>query len=282
MKNHVNSSFSNIITGRTLVYMLMSAFLCACATSPTGRQQLMMVDDASIAPMAAESFEAMKEKEKVVTDSKIIQYVKCVVNPLTREASPRYKHLPDKWEVVVFDSKQANAFAMPGGKIGIYTGLMTLTENPDQLAAVVGHEIAHVISRHAAERMSTAQMTVIGLTAAGVALSGNENQQIIMGALGLGASIGIQLPFSRVHESEADEIGQELMSLAGFDPRQAISLWRLMATNRESQSPEFLSTHPDPSNRAMRLERLLGKMQPIYNQARASGKQPQCQQPATI
>lgn len=254
--------------------------LSACTESPTGRNRFLMVDDASIAPMAAKSFSEMKEKQKVSQNDAVNRYAQCVVQPLIMEAQIRYGLSSSSWEVVVFDSDMVNAFAMPGGKVGLYTGLMDLAETPDQLAAVMGHELAHVIAKHSAERYSTAQLTALGITAAGIALSDNENQRAIMAAIGIGAQVGIQLPFSRVHESEADQMGQELMASAGFDPAQAIRLWELMNKKGGARPPELLSTHPDPDNRAMRLQQLLTTTEPLYQQAQKFGKKPVCKVPA--
>ena len=263
---------------KLVIALLSASLLSACATSPTGRKQLMMVNNEDIAPAAAKSFEAMKEQEPVEKDKAVNRYVHCVIDPLIAVATKQYEFLPPNWETVVFSNEMVNAFAMPGGKIGVYTGILELAETPDQLAAVMGHEIGHVVARHSAERMSTAQLTVIGLTIAGVATANSEQQAVIMAALGLGAYVGVQLPFSRTHESEADNIGQELMAKAGFDPAQAVRLWQLMAGNGKTP-PELLSTHPDPNNRAKRLRQNLSQMTPLYKQAKATGKAPQCSKP---
>lgn len=264
-----------------LFLLLLSILLMdiSCTHSPTGRSRLMMVDEASIAPMAAQSFTAMKEKETVSKNVAVNHYAQCVVQPLMMEAQTRYGLPATGWEVVVFDSETVNAFAMPGGKVGIYTGLMDLAETPDQLAAVMGHELAHVIAQHSAERLSNAQLTALGVTAAGVALSDNDHQRAIMAAVGIGAQVGIMLPFSRVHETEADQMGQELMARAGFNPSQAIRLWELMGKDGGPRPPELLSTHPDPDNRAGRLQKLLSTSQPLYQQAQKFGKKPQCKIP---
>lgn len=264
-----------------LLLLLLSVLLAeiSCSTSPTGRQRLMMVDEASMVPMAAESFSAMKAEEKISHNPAVNAYAQCVVQPLMQEAQQRYGIAATGWEVVVFDSDTVNAFAMPGGKVGIYTGLMDLAETPDQLAAVMGHEIAHVVAQHSAERLSTAQLTTLGVTAAGVALSENEHQQILMLALGIGAQVGVLLPYSRIHETEADQMGQELMASAGFDPAEAIRLWELMGKAGGSRPMELLSTHPDPENRAQHLQKLLATSQPLYQQAKAVGKQARCKVP---
>jgi len=262
---------------------LLTAILClslaACATSPTGRKQFMMVNDSSIAPQAALTFEQMKKKDKVSDKPAVNQYAQCVVQPLINEARAQYPNLPEHWDIVVFDSDTVNAFAMPGGKVGVYTGLIDLTENQDQLAAVLGHEIGHVMAHHSAERLSEAQLTILAMTVAGVALSHNNDQAAIMAALGIGAQIGVTLPFSRVHESEADQIGQQLMAEAGFDPAQSIRLWELMEKSGGDRPPELLSTHPDPANRMQRLNDFLPATQLTYENALKAGKHPQCVMP---
>ncbi|WP_019529659.1 M48 family metallopeptidase [Dasania marina] len=263
---------------RFIISLLLCSLVSACATSPTGRKQLMMVDSDQIAPAAAKSFTEMKQQERLEKDKAVNRYVHCVIDPLIVEATADYEFLPPNWDIAVFNSDSVNAFAMPGGKVGVYTALLQLAETPDQLAAVMGHEIGHVIARHSAERMSTAQLTVIGMTLAGIATANNEQQSIIMAALGMGAYVGVQLPFSRTHETEADDIGQRLMAKAGFDPAHAVRLWQLMAGNGKTP-PELLSTHPDPNNRAERLRENLGKMRPLYLQAKAAGKNPQCNKP---
>lgn len=257
--------------------VFLALFLWGCATSPTGRNQLIVFNEGSIAPMAAQSFEKMKAEGKVSRNAVLNRYVDCVVSPLVEQAKSRYQFLPQSWEIVVFESDDINAFAMPGGKIGVYTGIIRLTETADQLAAVMGHEVGHVIARHAAERMSSAQLTALAVTATGVVLAENKNQRAILAALGLGAQVGILLPFSRLHESEADDIGQDLMARAGFDPQHAIRLWQLMGAQGGGRSAAILSTHPDPNARANRLAQNLAKTQPLYLQA---PHKPQCVRPA--
>lgn len=261
---------------KAMMLAVLVVGLDACAVSPTGRSQLMLVNDRSIAPQAALSFEKMKKDEKITRRDDVNHYVQCVALPLVATARERYPELPMNWDIVVFDSATVNAFAMPGGKIGVYTGLLDITENPDQLAAVLGHEIGHVMAHHSAERMSQAQMIMIGMTAAGVVFANNRDHAMIMAALGLGATVGIQLPFSRTHEAEADQIGEDLMAKAGFDPAQSIRLWEIMEKKGGSRPPELLSTHPDPENRARRLEDLLQQTAPEYRAAVAAGKHPQC------
>lgn len=164
------------------------------------------------------------------------------------------------WQFNVIDAETPNAFALPGGFVAIYTGLLPVAANDNGLAAVMGHEIGHALARHGGERMSQQQIMSFGQLAVGLAFGdmGYDTQRMVMGAFGLGAELGVLKPFSRAHESEADIIGLELMVRACFDPREAPALWRRMAgIGGGSRPPEFLSTHPDPEARAAAFERLM-------------------------
>jgi predicted Zn-dependent protease len=240
--------------------------LTACSTSPTGRSQLSLVSDSQMDKMGTQAFDEMKTKQKVDTGANVNAYVKCVANSITAV-------LPEKrnWEVVVFDDEQANAFALPGGKIGVYTGILKVAKTPDQLAAVLGHEVGHVLASHGKERVSEQMATQGGLSLIG-AIMGNQSdtrRSILMGALGLGAQYGVALPHSRRQESEADAIGLDLMAEAGFDPHQSVELWKNMAAASGGKAPpEFASTHPSNQSRISGLEKGMGKAMEIYGRAR--------------
>jgi predicted Zn-dependent protease len=227
--------------------------------------------------MGSSSFEEMKKKTPRENDPRINAYVKCVAMAIAHEAQDG-TGVRD-WEVVVFRDKTANAFALPGGKIGVHTGILPVAKTPGQLAAVLGHEVGHVIARHGNERVS--QNVGVGLTMAAIsqaiAKPGDQKGQMIMGALGLGAQVGVLLPFSRTHESEADKIGQDLMARAGFDPAESVTLWHNMASaSGGGAPPEFMSTHPSNQSRIEALEAQLPETRPVYERAKASGKNPQC------
>lgn len=246
--------------------------LSACATSksPTGRGQTLLYSSAQMQQMGDASFEELKKQQKVSSNKKLTQYVNCVAHRVTAV-------LPDqtqRWDVVLFDSGQVNAFALPGGHIGVYTGLLKVANTPDQLATVLGHEVAHVLAQHGNEQVSRGQLTGVGMQIVDVALgvSGVSNRDLYMAALGVGAQVGVILPFGRAQESEADIMGLELMARAGFDPAQSVALWRNMAKAGGSQGPELLSTHPSNSNRIEQLEQLQGQMQPIYQTAKTQIK----------
>jgi predicted Zn-dependent protease len=179
--------------------------------------------------------------------------------------------------VTVFQDKAANAFALPGGKIGVNTGLLEVATNPHQLATVIGHEIAHVQAHHGNARMSASYATQAGLTLAQVlaGASSPEKQQLI-GLLGAGAQVGVLLPYGRSQESEADRLGLEYMARAGFDPQESVNLWRNMSETSGSQPPEFLSTHPAHGTRIQQLEAQMPTALNLYRQAQAQGKTPNC------
>jgi predicted Zn-dependent protease len=180
------------------------------------------------------------------------------------------------WEVVVFEDKAANAFALPGGKIGVYTGLLQVAKTQDQLAAVIGHEVAHVTARHANERVSTAFAAQAGLNIVDAIYGGTSAGRNAMALLGLGTQVGILMPFGRAQESEADLIGLDNMARAGFDPRESITLWQNMAKAGGGAPPEFLSTHPSHGTRVEDLNKRMPDAMRLYDAARVAGRKPRC------
>lgn len=254
----------------TLVAVI--ALLAACATSPLGRNQLLLMPPAQMDQMGAAAYQQMKAEQPQSTDVVTNNYVLCVANALTGAMAT-----PGNWEVQVFLDESANAFALPGGKIGVNNGLLKVAQTPDQLAAVVGHEIGHVIAQHSNERMSIQYATQTGMQLL-QALSGEQSaqKQQLFALLGLGSQVGIALPFSRKHEAEADLIGLQLMAKAGFDPRESIQLWKNMAAAGSGGGIEFLSTHPANDTRINGLQAHMNEALALYQQARAAGRTPQC------
>ncbi len=203
--------------------------------------------------MGVNSFNALKKTQRVSRNTRQVAYVKCISNHLLVGLSEK----PRNWEVQVFVDKSPNAFALPGNKIGVHTGLIDLVKNQSQLAAVIGHEIGHVKANHGNERASQGLVAQVGMTAADLALGRDSvSDQIILGALGLGAQFGVLLPFSRKHEQEADRLGVRYMAKSGFDPMQAAELWKLMKRKSGSGPPEILSTHPSPESRIKDLKKI--------------------------
>ncbi|MEZ5892027.1 MAG: M48 family metallopeptidase [Parvularculaceae bacterium] len=224
----------------------------ACAYNETlGRNQLLFVSSGQMAQLASGAWSDLKKTEKISTNSKYTSRVNRVAPKIIQAAGGN----PAEWEVQVFDSKQLNAFALPGGKIGIYTGILDIMENDAQIAAVLGHEVAHVNFNHSGERYSQSTLAQAGLTAAQVATSGSQYQGQILGVLGAGASVGVILPFSRKHELEADKFGVRYMARAGYDPNEAIRFWEKMSASKNGAPPEFLSTHPSDATRIAQLKK---------------------------
>lgn len=254
---------------------LCSALLASCAQSPTGRSQMLLFSPQQMNQLGADSFEQMKKQEKVSKDAKVNAYVSCVAKAVTAQVPASYGIT--SWEVVLFDSKEVNAFALPGGKIGVYSGLLKVAKNQDQLATVIGHELTHVLAQHSNERLSRDQLTGIGLAVADAAIGSSQGGGATMAALGLGVQVGIALPYGRAQESEADRLGLDLMARAGFNPAEAIPLWQNMSAAAGGKAPpQLLSTHPSDENRITELQAQQAQAEPLYRQARAAGLTPQC------
>ena len=180
-------------------------------------------------------------------------------------------------EVLVFSDETPNAFALPGGKIGVHTGLLAIAEDQDQLAAVVAHEVAHVLANHGNERMSQQQAASGVMDLVGAMAAGGETGGLLVAALGAGAQYGVLMPYSRSHESEADLYGLELSAAAGFDPRASVALWQNMdAASKGQRPPELLSTHPDPGTRIRDLKRKIPEVMPAFQAAEAAGRRARC------
>ena len=257
-----------LLTGLALVAAV--ALPIGCTTSPTGRSQLVLMPESQMGQMGLQAFTNIKQKTPIDGNRTTNNYVQCVASAITREVGGR-------WEIVVFKDDAANAFALPGNKIGVYTGLLDVAKNQHQLATVIGHEVAHVLSKHSNERVSQkfAVEQGLGLVNA-VASPQSGTGRTVMGLLGVGAQVGILMPFSRVQESEADQYGLRLMARAGFDPRESVNLWINMGKNNKGQPPEFLSTHPSHSTRINDLKSWTGGAMQLYEQARRGGKRPAC------
>jgi len=267
-------SFATLLRGGAAALVLTA--VAACATSPLGRRQLMLISADQLDQMGVQAFEQMKSEGKVSRDSRANAYVTCVANAITAAISEQYGG-GQPWEVQVFDDDTANAFALPGRKIGVHTGLLSVAENEDQLATVIGHEVAHVLANHSGERVSS-QMAAQGVAAVAgaVADASNPLHGVALGALGLGTNLGV-MKYSRDHESEADIYGLDLMARAGFDPRQSVPLWENMAAAGGERPPEFLSTHPSPETRIRDLQRRIQSHSlAIAQQTWAAGRRPDC------
>jgi len=255
--------------------LAVAAVLSACATttSSTGRRQYVGgVSQAELNQLGAQAFTEAKNKGPLSTDAKQNTYVRCVVDALVRQLPADQRQIA--WETAVFSQSEPNAFALPGGKVGVNTGIFTVAKNQDQLAAVLAHEIGHVVERHHDERI-TRQQGASGFVQVLGALAGDYGQLASQGG-GLLAQTGFLLPGTRAQESEADVVGQRLMAQAGFNPAQAVDLWQNMIAAGGSRPPQWLSTHPDPQARIQELRSRAGSLEATYNDARRAGNTPRC------
>lgn len=254
-----------------LLLLMSLPLVCSCATSPLGRSQLTLFPDSEVNNIGVQAFTKIKKGQKISENQATIEFVQCVAQAIIKNAG-------GNWEVVVFDDESLNAFALPGNKIGVHTGLVELVDNADQLAVVIGHEIGHVQARHGNERMSQniAVQQGISITQA-ITTPQSALGKTAIGLLGVGAQYGIILPFSRLHESEADIIGLDLMAKAGFNPQESINLWLKMEHASQDQNPpEFLSTHPAHDTRIQDLQQHMPEAIQTLQQAIAAGNQPHC------
>jgi len=257
---------------------LFASILGSCATNPyTDRWQLEMLPQSYMNKLGAQSYLQVKSdpKTKISRDPKEIEPVQRVAERII-EAAKHSKYAETaktfEWEVTVIkDDKTMNAFALPGGKIAVYTGIFPVAKNEAGLAAIMGHEVTHALAGHGGERMSQGVVAQVLLTGAAVALqaqgAGAATTQAVMQALGTGAQYGALLPFSRKHESEADYIGLLLAAQAGYDPHEAVRVWERMAQAGGSQPPEFMSTHPSHGTRIKQLEEWMPEALSYYEQS---------------
>lgn len=254
--------------------LLLAVLITACSTVPgTGRSQINFMSTSQEMRMGAQAYREMLADEQVVTSGPDAEMVRRIGE---RIAASAVEMLPEsdakkfRWEFKLIHAPEvANAWALPGGKTAVYTGLLPITQDEDSLAAVMGHEVAHALASHGAERMSHNVLLQGALIGANFSMKEMEpdTRDNVMMALGVGANVGMMLPFSRSHESEADEIGLMLAANAGYNPEAAIGLWQRMGANSEGAPPEFLSTHPSPDTRIDRLRALMPQANELYQAA---------------
>lgn len=257
---------------RGLYAVLLSLFLIGCAANPiTGRSQFALVGEQQAIEQSALAFDQMADQARTrAPDTAEYRRVARIANNLIAVAKRQHPETQSwDWRVELFDDPAVNAFAMAGGKIGMFTGFIdTLDPTDDELAQVMGHEVAHALLGHSQEKMSIAMSQQLGLTLLGS--FGERGQQMQSLAAQVG-HLALTLPYSRTMEFEADAYGLELAARAGYDPRAAVSLWRKMQQHAQAEGgspPEFLSTHPGQENRIAELNRLIPQVMPLYEQAR--------------
>jgi predicted Zn-dependent protease len=258
--------------------------MAACSTTMTGRKQLTLINDAKMDELGVTAFTDLKKEGKVTREAATNDYVRCVADAVLAVV-PNGGAAPSdgKWEVLVFEDETPNAFALPGGKIGVHTGMLMVATTAGQLAAVLGHEVGHVLLRHGNERLSQSALaqSAVEASSAGLNQMKPEYRNVVVGGLGVGVQYGVLLPFSRKHENEADTVGQRFMAEAGFNPSEAVRLWQKMEQLSQGQEPpQWMSTHPANSTRIDNLKSNLPKATDLYGAARAAGKKPGCVPPA--
>lgn len=252
----------------SIVLTVIIWLLISCATNPfTGKKTMALVSNDQLFPMAFQQYEEVLTESKVVTGTEDAAMIKRVGERIA-VASQRYLsangyqgYLNDyKWEYNLIDSKEVNAWCMPGGKIAFYTGILPIAAGETGVAAIMGHEVAHALANHGQQRMSASQLQQYGAIAGNVALQNENDRNAFNQYYGIGTQLGGMLPFSRSHETEADQIGIYLMAIAGYNPDEASKLWERMKANSGGEAPpEFFSTHPSNNSRIHHLKTLAPK-----------------------
>lgn len=261
---------------KKLGLLFLSLYLVSCGTVPlTGRKQLTAIPSSQMLSLSTDSYQQVLKESDLSKNQEYISRVKRVGERISDavEEYMRQNGLSDRlkgyqWEYHVIKSEQLNAWCMPGGKIAFYEGIMPVCKDDNGVAVVMAHEVAHAVARHGNERMSQQLAVQLGGIALSEALETQkeQTQQLAMLAFGVGSQVGVMLPYSRLHESEADELGLYFMAMAGFDPREATDFWKRMAKEGGSRPPEFLSTHPNPDTRISNLEKLMPKALKYYKE----------------
>lgn len=261
---------------RPSIWLIFSFLLitAGCNQVPlTGRSQMAFIPESTLMEMSLTSYGDFLKSNKLSSNSSQTEMVKRVGN---RIANSVEKYLTDngfanrvkdfKWEFNLVDDDTPNAWAMPGGKVVVYSGILPLTRNEAGLAVVIGHEIAHAVARHGNERMSHGLLVQTGGMAISQALKDKPEatQALFLGAYGTGAQVGLMLPYSRKHEYEADELGLIFMAMAGYNPEEAVTFWTRMSQTGGTRPPEFLSTHPVDASRISRIRKIMPRAMSYY------------------
>ncbi|WP_319478832.1 M48 family metallopeptidase [uncultured Draconibacterium sp.] len=263
---------------KIIISIFIASILTGCILNKvTGRKQLSLVPESELQVMAVSQYSTFLSENKVLNPrnnksaAMVDQVGARISNAITQYYNSQGKKSVTegyKWEFNTIESKEANAWCMPGGKVVVYTGLLSITQNETALAIVVGHEIAHAIAKHGSERMSQGMMQQLGGMALEVALSQKpqDTQNLFMQAYGIGSTVGAVLPWSRQQETEADQYGLIFAAMAGYDPREAIPFWQRMSNAGGAKPPEFLSTHPSDETRMRKLNQFMPEAMKYYKQ----------------
>jgi predicted Zn-dependent protease len=259
----------------SLFICLICLFLAACTTVPiTGRQQLNLISDSSMLSMSLQEYDKFLKENKLSKDQEKVAMVRRVgvriqhaVELYFRQKNMQTELSSYAWEFNLVDSKEINAWCMPGGKVVVYTGILPFTQDDAGLAVVIGHEVAHAVAKHGNERMSQGLLAQMGGVALSEALQTQPGatQQLWMATYGLGAQYGVLMPYGRLQENEADHLGLIFMAMAGYDPHAAVGFWQRMSAKKGGGAPpEFLSTHPSDQNRINNINSLIPEAMRYY------------------
>jgi len=268
---NTNTFFKPFNLGALFVLIM----LLSCSRVPiTGRQQLNLLPSSQMLSMSFQQYDEFVKANKISKDATQTAMVKRVGTRIQRAVEDYFasKGMAHElkgyvWEFNLVDSKEANAWCMPGGKVVFYTGILPITKDETGMAVVMGHEVAHAIAEHGNERMSQGMLTQLGGMALAVAIQEKpeQTQALWMTAFGVGSQVGVMLPFSRLHESEADRLGLIFMAMAGYNPQQALNFWQRMAEMKGGQAPpEFISTHPSDATRIEQIKKWLPEAMTYY------------------
>ena len=258
-----------------ILIILNAGLIWSCSTVPvTERKQLTLIPENEVISLSFDQYQQFLSKHNVIQGTQKSEMVKAVGHKIQQAVETYFRQQGQEnalngyqWEFNLVEDQSANAFAMPGGKVVVFSGICPIAESAAGLATVMGHEIAHAVAKHGNERMSQALLTQLGGTALNIALSSKpqQTQQLFMAAYGMGAQVGVLLPYSRLQESEADRLGLIFMAMAGYDPHEAINFWqRMEQASKGSQAPQFLSTHPSHETRIEDLKEFMPKAMKYY------------------
>jgi predicted Zn-dependent protease len=278
MKSGPSQRRSSLAVYQLPIIMAGLFFLAACAEVPvTGRKGLHIVPTSELLTLSLKQYDQVLKESKLSKDQTKVALVRRVGGRIAKAAeafledSGRGNQIANyKWDFnVIEDDKVANAWCMPGGKVAVYTGILPYSQDETGLAVVMGHEVAHAIADHGNERMSQALLANMGGMALSLALANKPSQtrQLFMTVFGAGATVGVLLPYSRLHESEADRIGLMFMARAGYNPQQAVPFWERMNKKAGPKPPEFLSTHPAPESRIANIKTYIPEALPYYQRS---------------
>lgn len=257
---------------RLSVPLILLMLVCACASVPhTGRRQFNVMSEEQMNALALKAFNEIVKEQPEAQDERIKGIVKRVTDRVA-QAAEAIDHPKFNWDVRVIQNDKPNAFCLPGGKIVVFTGIMPYAKNEAGLAAIIAHEVAHAVARHGGERLSQRLALQGALSIGAEAIKGKDGKlstrtRLALGALGLGGMVGVILPFSRVHEFEADRIGQIYMARAGYDPAEAVRLWDRLSKIKKPPIPVWLSTHPADQDRVRKMREFLPDARKFYNEA---------------